>query len=69
MATQDRYPRDMIGYAASETFLSEIVGAQAFPARHVSMESLCRYGSRGESTLRGTGSRRTLSRRHDTRGP
>ena len=34
------------GDAASETFLSEIVGAQAFPARHMSMESLYEYGSR-----------------------
>ena len=28
------------GDATSETFLSEIIGAQAFPARHLSMESL-----------------------------
>ncbi len=34
------------GDAASETFLSEIVGAQAFPMRHMSMESLFEYGSR-----------------------
>ena len=34
------------GDAASETFLSEIVGAQAFPMRHLSMESLYEYGSR-----------------------
>jgi putative urate catabolism protein len=34
------------GDAASETFLSEIVGAQAYPARHMSMESLYEYGSR-----------------------
>lgn len=34
------------GDAASETFLSEIVGAQAFPARHLSMESMYEYGSR-----------------------
>jgi putative urate catabolism protein len=34
------------GDEASETFLSEIVGAQAFPARHLSMESLYEYGSR-----------------------
>jgi putative urate catabolism protein len=34
------------GDAASETFLSEIVGAQAFPMRHMSMESLYEYGSR-----------------------
>jgi putative urate catabolism protein len=34
------------GDAASETFLSEIVGARAFPARHMSMESLFEYGSR-----------------------
>jgi len=34
------------GDAASETFLSEIVGAQAFAARHMSMESLYEYGSR-----------------------
>ena len=35
------------GDAESETFLSEIVGARAFPgARHMSMESLYEYGSR-----------------------
>ncbi|MFO1398371.1 MAG: allantoinase PuuE [Burkholderiales bacterium] len=34
------------GDAASETFLSEIVGAQAFAARHLSMESLYEYGAR-----------------------
>jgi putative urate catabolism protein len=34
------------GDAASETFLSEIIGAQPFPARHMSMESLFEYGSR-----------------------
>ena len=34
------------GDAASETFLSEIVGAQAFPDRHLSMESLYEYGAR-----------------------
>ncbi|WP_077043381.1 allantoinase PuuE [Rhodococcus sp. MTM3W5.2] len=34
------------GDEASETFLSEIVGAQAFPNRHMSMESLYEYGSR-----------------------
>ena len=34
------------GDAASETFLSEIIGATAFPARHMSMESLYEYGSR-----------------------
>ena len=34
------------GDAASETFLSEIVGAPAFPMRHMSMESLFEYGSR-----------------------
>lgn len=34
------------GDAASEIFLSEIVGASAFPARHMSMESLYEYGSR-----------------------
>jgi len=30
----------------SETFLSDIIGAQAFPSRHMSMESLYEYGSR-----------------------
>ncbi|MGV9826530.1 MULTISPECIES: allantoinase PuuE [unclassified Gordonia (in: high G+C Gram-positive bacteria)] len=30
----------------SETFLSEMVGAQSFPNRHMSMESLYEYGSR-----------------------
>lgn len=30
----------------SETFLSEIIGAKAYPARHMSMESMYEYGSR-----------------------
>lgn len=34
------------GDAASETFLAEIIGAQAFPMRHMSMESIYEYGSR-----------------------
>ena len=34
------------GDPASETFLSEIVSAQPFPDRHLSMESLYEYGSR-----------------------
>ena len=34
------------GDRASETFLSEIIGASAFEARHMSMESLYEYGSR-----------------------
>ena len=34
------------GDPASETFLSEIIGAQAFEARHLSMESMYEYGSR-----------------------
>lgn len=34
------------GDPASETFLSEIVSAVPFPARHMSMESLYEYGSR-----------------------
>lgn len=34
------------GDPASETFLSEIVGASAFPMRHMSIESLYEYGSR-----------------------
>ncbi len=34
------------GDAASETFLSEIIGAQAYEARHLSMESMYEYGSR-----------------------
>jgi allantoinase len=34
------------GDAASETFLSEIIGAQPFPDRHMSMESLYEYGTR-----------------------
>ncbi|MGI4848040.1 MAG: allantoinase PuuE [Janthinobacterium lividum] len=34
------------GDAGSETFLSEIIGAQAFAMRHMSMESLYEYGSR-----------------------
>jgi len=34
------------GDAGSETFLSEIVGAVSYPARHMSMESMYEYGSR-----------------------
>jgi putative urate catabolism protein len=34
------------GDAASETFLSDIIGAQAFADRHLSMESLYEYGAR-----------------------
>ncbi len=34
------------GDAASEVFLSEIINAQPFPMRHMSMESLYEYGSR-----------------------
>ncbi|MGO4379422.1 allantoinase PuuE [Pseudoduganella sp. RAF53_2] len=34
------------GDAASETFLSEIIGAAAFTNRHMSMESIYEYGSR-----------------------
>jgi putative urate catabolism protein len=34
------------GDAASETFLSEIVGAAAYPNRHLSMESMYEYGTR-----------------------
>ena len=34
------------GDKASETFLSEIVGAQAIEMRHMSMESMFEYGSR-----------------------
>lgn len=34
------------GDAASEVFLSEIVGAQAYETRHMSMESMYEYGSR-----------------------
>ena len=34
------------GDSGSETFLSEIIGAAAYPMRHMSMESLFEYGSR-----------------------
>lgn len=34
------------GDETSETFLSEIIGAQPYAARHLSMESLYEYGSR-----------------------
>jgi allantoinase len=34
------------GDRSSETFLSEIIGAQAFEMRHMSMESMYEYGSR-----------------------
>ena len=45
------------GACASETFLSEIIGAQAFPMRYMSMESLYEYGSRAGlwRLLRGSG--------------
>jgi len=38
----DHYPRDMIGYGGQP----EIIGAPAYPARHLSMESIYEYGSR-----------------------
>lgn len=34
------------GDSGSEQFLSEIIGAATFPARHLSMESIYEYGSR-----------------------
>ena len=34
------------GDAKSEQFLSEIIGAEAYPDRHMSMESIYEYGSR-----------------------
>ena len=34
------------GDAGSEQFLSEIIGAAAYPARHISMEGIYEYGSR-----------------------
>jgi len=34
------------GDQASEQFLSEIIGAQAYESRHLSMESIYEYGSR-----------------------
>ena len=34
------------GDQQSETFLSEIIGAQAYPDRHLSMESMYEYGNR-----------------------
>ncbi|WP_257389308.1 allantoinase PuuE [Tahibacter caeni] len=34
------------GDGGSEQFLSEIIGAQSYPARHLSMESIYEYGSR-----------------------
>ena len=34
------------GDSESEQFLSEIIGAAAYPARHLSMESIYEYGSR-----------------------
>jgi len=34
------------GDAGSERFLSDIIGADSYPARHLSMESLYEYGSR-----------------------
>lgn len=37
------------GDTHSETFLSEIIGASAYPARHMSMESMYEYGARAGS--------------------
>ena len=34
------------GDPGSEQFLSELIGAQSYPARHMSMESIYEYGSR-----------------------
>jgi peptidoglycan/xylan/chitin deacetylase (PgdA/CDA1 family) len=34
------------GDKGSEQFLSEIIGAQSYPDRHLSMESIYEYGSR-----------------------
>ncbi len=34
------------GDSGSERFLSEIIGAESYPARHMSMESIYEYGSR-----------------------
>lgn len=34
------------GDPGSETFLSELIGARSYPARHLSMESLYEYGAR-----------------------
>jgi allantoinase len=34
------------GDQGSETFLSEVIGAQSYPNRHMSLESLYEYGSR-----------------------
>src|ERR1051326_7213610 len=34
------------GDGGSETFLSELIAARAYPMRHMSMESLYEYGSR-----------------------
>ncbi|BBI52951.1 hypothetical protein HORIV_53720 [Vreelandella olivaria] len=34
------------GDSGSEQFLSEIIGAPAYPDRHLSMESIYEYGSR-----------------------
>ncbi len=48
------------GDPTSETFLSELIGAQAFEMRHLSMESMYEYGSRA-------GAWRIL-REFDTRG-
>jgi putative urate catabolism protein len=36
----------LYGDPASETFLSDVIGAQPFPNRHMSVESLYEYGSR-----------------------
>jgi allantoinase len=55
MSTYDDYPRDLAGYGRTPPhpqwpgrarIASEIIGAAAFPMRHMSMESLYEYGSR-----------------------
>jgi len=49
------------GDPGSEQFLSEIVGAASFPARHMSMESIYEYGSRvGAWRILGEFARRRL---------
>ncbi|MGE3105308.1 MAG: allantoinase PuuE [Lysobacterales bacterium] len=49
------------GDAGSEQFLSEIIGAASYPARHLSMESIYEYGSRvGAWRILGEFQRRAL---------
>jgi hypothetical protein len=56
------------GDAASETFLSEIIGAAAFADRHLSMESLYEYGRARRRVACAAAVRGAPHAAHDIRG-